>query len=169
MEGLMKRSAVALLVLAGTSGSAFALDINVTGNVVASACDSEVVGGSGNTINLGDIQATTLLSQNSQSPEKEFQINLKDCPVTTTGFVATFSGTAATANNTMFANGGTAGNVEIRMVDESGNSVVTNKTISGSISSGGASIKLKTNAYSTQGTASPGTIQGTVQVSFTYS
>lgn len=174
MKGLMKRSTVALLVLAGMGMSASVIsapvNIDIKGTVVASACDQNVVGGNGNVIDLGEIQASTLLSANSYSAYKEFQIALTNCPATTTGFKAEFSGTLADSPAVnLFKNTGDATRVEIDLRNATTDTTVVGTPISGTITNNAAEVKLKTRAYSTQGQATPGSIMGTIQVTFTYS
>lgn len=170
MKGLIKSSATLLVVAGvGLSHNVFSADtqIKITGNVVASECETTVEGNSGTVIDLGQIQATALLNAGDKTPAVPFKINFKNCPVTTTGYIATFKGTAE-SGTTDFVNEGTAKKVQVRVTNtdnkdvsvlENGGLYTAPKSLSGS-----GVLNLKAQAVTAQGQTTPGSIQATIQL-----
>ena len=159
------------LIMAGHG--AFAGDtvtLNITGNVVASPC--VVNGGASNIdVDLGSIQATTLAPVGSSSPEVPFDIKFTACPAGTTSVMATFSGTSdAVAGTNYYKNTGTAGNVAVALIQTStgnfkGNGTSITQTVQGDRT---ATMSLKAKAWSSAGSATPGTIKSVVTATITY-
>lgn len=173
MKGIMNKSAVAMLAVAGLGWSygAFALDksINITGKVVASECVTDVVGNNGTTVNLGTVQGADLLTAGSDANETAFKIQFSNCPATTKGYKATFSGDTDPVDNMLFKNSSDAGsaqNVQVVVTnsDAGGDNVLKNggTYVSPNSLSGTGVLNLKAKAHSREGNATPGNINSTV-------
>jgi minor fimbrial subunit len=165
--------AAASLGLIMTSHGAFAGDtvtLNITGNVIASPC--VVNGGAGNIdVDLGNIQATTLAAASSSSTEVPFDIKLTSCPTGTSNIVATFSGTSdPVAGTSYYKNTGTATNVAVALIQASTSNLKGNgSTITQSVQADRTvTMSMKAKAYSSAGSAMPGTINSVVTATFTY-
>ena len=164
------------LAIAGMAASGSALadaTLKITGTIKASPCEVDA-SDSNNTINvnLGDnIEAVSLANAGSATDWVAVTLSLKNCPDTTTNAIASFTGTAATETNVtdMYQNTGTAENVQIELQDkESGERKGNGSTMEAVVSANAASFPLQARAYTAQGGARPGNIEGSVQVSFTY-
>lgn len=171
MKGFMKKTSVALLVLAGFTGSAFAADeskINISGIVNASSC--EVENGGEVNVTLDPIEATDLATPGSAGAWKEFQLKLVRCPGTTTNTTASFNGTPADNNADMYKSSGEAKNLEIELQNAAGANMGNGKSYSVPVNqaTNDAVYSLKTRAYTKGGNATPGTIVGTLVATFTY-
>ncbi|RDL19484.1 fimbrial protein [Serratia fonticola] len=176
MKAIFKTTALCLALGGmGISYSALAVDarIKITGTVKASPCTVDAVGGDVN-VNLGEIKAHTLTA-GAGSDWQSFSLDLSDCPVSTTNVTAAFTGTAADESTDLYKNeaANPAGAVQIEMVD--GSSSANRRLGSGSDmtvavdhSTNKASFPLKARAFSTNGGATPGSIEGVVQVALTY-
>ncbi|WNN47063.1 fimbrial protein [Siccibacter colletis] len=146
------------------------VNINVTGNIVASPCT--VNGGSNSlSVSLGDIQAASLQTAGATSPKKDFSINLTDCPAGTTSVKVVFSGTEDTdAGKNYYKNSGTAKNVAVALVEKStgnlkgnGENMTRNVTADKTVA-----FELEAQAYSVNGGVMPGTIQAAITADLTY-
>ncbi|WP_083196337.1 fimbrial protein [Serratia sp. 14-2641] len=177
MKAIFKTTALCLALGGmGISYSALAVDarIKITGTVKASPCTVDAVGGDVN-VDLGEVKAHTLTA-GAGSDWESFSLDLSDCPVSTTDVTATFTGTAADESADLYKNAAAnpAGAVQIEMVD--GSTSGSNRRLgSGSDmtvlvdhSTNKASFPLKARAFSTNGGATPGSIEGVVQVALTY-
>ncbi|MGF6193302.1 fimbrial protein, partial [Serratia sp. 2723] len=136
-------------------------------------CTVDAVGGDVN-VDLGEIKAHTLTA-GTGSDWESFSLDLSDCPVSTTNVIATFTGTAADESADLYKNAAAnpAGAVQIEMVD--GSSGANRRLGSGSDmtvlvdhATNKATFPLKARAFSTNGGATPGGIEGVVQVALTY-
>lgn len=144
--------------------------INITGTIKASPCNINVPTG-GLNVDLGqDIQASTLAGAGNSTDWKPFSIALTDCPATTTTAVMTLNGTPDSIENTMYANSGSAGKVQIEVQSKAGASLGNAKTLSQSVNNAGrgTTFEMQARAYSSEGGATPGSIVGTLQATFTY-
>lgn len=173
MKGITQKSTIALLVMAGIgfSHSAFALNksINIVGKVVASECVTDVVGNNGTTVNLGTVQGADLLTAGSDANETAFSIKFSDCPATTKGYKATFSGDTDPVDNMLFKNSSDAGSAQnvqvvVTNTDAGGDNVLKNggTYVSPDSLSGTGVLNLKAKAHSREGNATPGNINSTV-------
>jgi minor fimbrial subunit len=177
MKAIFKTTALCLAISGmGISYSALAVDarIKITGTVKASPCTVDAVGGDVN-VDLGEIKAHTLVA-GAGSNFENFSLDLSDCPVSTTDVIATFTGTAADESADLYKNAAAnpAGSVQIEMVDGSP-SGANRRLGSGSDmkvlvdhATNKATFPLKARAFSTNGGATPGSIEGVVQVALTY-
>lgn len=169
---VIKGSIAALLTAAlGMSHTALAdTQLNITGTIKASPCNVVNDTGNGISVNLGDnIQAATLGQANTFTEWKPFKLILEDCPTTTTSVTATFSGTPSDESADLYKNTGEARNVQIDLQDATGGTGLGNgKSLKQSIVNNATTYNLQARAYSTAGSATPGSIVGTVMVAFTY-
>lgn len=145
------------------------VNINVTGNIVASPCTVDTAG-SNLSPTLGDIQATALSEAGSASDWVAFAIELKDCPAGTTKATITFNGSAdADSPASMYANAGSADNVAVELQGSGGDLFGNGKFFTGIIFADHTyTYNLKTRAYSTKGGATPGNISAAIQATFVY-
>ncbi|WP_061322437.1 fimbrial protein [Serratia rubidaea] len=168
---VIKGSIAALLTATlGMSHTALAdTQLNITGTIKASPCNVVNDTGSGISVNLGDnIQAATLGQANSFTEWKPFQLILEDCPTTTSSVTATFSGTPADESADLYKNTGDAQKVQIDLQDTTGTKLGNGKFLKQTIVNNATTYNLQARAYSTAGSATPGSIVGTVMVAFTY-
>lgn len=168
---MMKVTILAGMMAAVMSLSVYAADtnINITGRVVAQPC---IVNG-GNTnlsVDLGDIPADIMQAPGSSSVEKPFSLDLTNCPAGTRNVVSLFTGTIdPVAGVNYYKNTGTATNIAVALIQTStGNLKGTGTTITQNVVSGNVSFAMKAKAYSSAGSATPGTILATVVASMTY-
>lgn len=144
-----------------------AVTVNVTGNITASPCTIETTGPV--SVVLPDIDVGKLQKKGDTSESKTFDLKLKDCPSSTTKVVASYSGTASSVETDSFINQGTAKNVVIWLKDSGGTTINPNTTRTLSVD-GATKTALFTQSarlYSS-GSATAGTVIGTITVAFTY-
>ncbi|HIF6627996.1 putative fimbrial protein SthD [Acinetobacter baumannii] len=144
--------------------------IVITGNIKAAPC--EIDGANGTiSVNLGnDISAATLATSGAFSPWVEFPLTLKNCPSTTTSVVATFSGTPAEENASLYKSNGGSRRVQIELQNSEGANLGNGKSMTQLVSrvTNEAKFNLRARAYSTHGGSTPGSIDGALQVTFVY-
>lgn len=165
---------IAIAIQSFVSQSTMAADstVNVTGNVVASACTVDT--GSVNMgIALGDVSATVLAAAASASPWSiEYDITLINCPSTTTKVNATFTGTADTNDTNGYKNAGTGGSaaVSVQLAKLDGTTYLKNGTAYGDVAvvAGKASIPVKARMYTKAGSVMPGVVSSAILVAFSY-
>lgn len=171
MKGLLKYSALAIVVFAGASSNSFAdpTQININGVVTAAACTVQS-GASPVNVTLDPISATNMATAASAGAWKPFTLTLINCPASTTISTATFSGTPDSVDATKYTNTGTATNVAIDMQTMTGTAMSNGATYPVTVDtvSHQAVYNLQARAYTTAGSVMPGTIVGTVLASFTY-
>ena len=166
-----------LLVMASciaTSAIAESTTINIDGNVIASPCEvsSDSItkavaldGGNG-------FQAKELQSAGATSDWVTFDINLTNCPVTTSKAIITFSGTPDSDHpEDMYANSGTAENVAVQLEGTGGQQFGNGKSYTYTLTVGEVNYPvyhLRSRVYTEHGGVTPGTIQAVVTANFTY-
>lgn len=176
MKKILQRSMLCMAMAGmGFASSALAADaiLNITGTIKASPCTVNTDDASGNIgVDLGtDIQANSLAEAGSASEWKAFDLKLTNCPATTTTVVAEFTGTAAeeTGVTDMYKNTGDASKVQIELQDSATSTRKGNgSTMQAAVSANAATFPLKARAYTVEGSATPGSVVGTVQIGFTY-
>ncbi|MGA9618554.1 MAG: fimbrial protein [Serratia proteamaculans] len=162
-----------VLVLAGLLQAglpALAAKLQISGNIKAGACEVDAAN-SNIQVNLGDnISAATLATSGSASGWIEFPVTLKNCPATTTSAKATFSGTGADENAGLYKSVGTSVRVQIELQNKNGDNLGNSKSMVQFVDrqSHEAKFNLRARAYSTHGGATPGTIEGAMQITFVY-
>lgn len=168
-----KQASVLLLCLAAATLSSLAVadtQLNIRGTIKASPCDINVPTG-GVDVDLGqDIMAATLLDAGSSTPWVPVSIEVNNCPVTTKATTMTLNGMADSTENTMYANNGTAKEVQIQLQSSSGTALGNASTMVQNIdtASRGTVFNMQARAYSSKGNATPGSIEGVVQLTFIY-
>lgn len=170
-----KRKAPALLLClaaAMLSHSASAdTQLNITGTIKASPCKIDVPAGGVN-VDLGQsIMAATLSEAKSATDWKPISIVLSECPATTSKVTMTLNGTADTTETEMYKNTGSAEQVQIQLQSTTGSKALgNNASMVQDIASAskGTTFNMQARAYSSQGNATPGTINGVVQLTFAY-
>lgn len=166
----MKRHYAAWL-LAGLLGPAPlfspAADITITvnGRVVARPCTVSTPTAN---VALGDLYTFSLASAGASSAWHNVTLNLSNCPVGTSRVTATFSGTADSTG--YYKNQGTAGNIQLELQDNAGATLNngSNKTVTVNGTTQAASFPLQVRALSVKGGATQGTIQGVINVTYTW-
>lgn len=144
--------------------------LNITGHIQASPCNINLPGG-GLNVDLGqNISAASLAQAGSSAAWKPFSIVLSGCPATTTVATMTLNGTADSVESNMYANTGTASNVQIEVQSSAGTPQGNASTMVQNIDAvnRGTTFEMLARAYSAQGNVTPGTIVGSMQVTFTY-
>lgn len=163
----------ALIMVALSSVSAFAADavnINITGRVVASPCNVNS-GSSDLAVELGqNIQASSLFTAGSGSTPVPFDLALTNCPVGTSAVKVAFSGTADGASPTMYQSTGTATPLAVELSDATTSAILGNGSSLTQSVLGDSTVtyKLKARAYTAAGSVTPGTITSVVVADFTY-
>jgi minor fimbrial subunit len=158
-------------VISLSSMAADTVNINVTGNIIASPCI--INGGSANlNVDLGSaIQATVLSSAGSTSSPVSFTLPITACPVGTSTVLVTFSGTPdPVAGANYYKSTGTATNVAVGLYQTSngnllGNGASVTQTVLGDRT---ASLAMQAKAYSATGSAMPGTINSVIVATMQY-
>ena len=157
-----------LILLLSMSPTLQAADVTITvnGKVVAKPC---TVSTANATVDLGDIYTFSLASAGSSSAWHSVALVLSNCPVGTSRVVASFSGTADSTG--YYQNQGTAGNIQLELQDDDGNTLNTGATKSVQVddTTQSARFPLQVRAVSVNGGATSGTIKATVNVIYTYS
>ncbi|MEX2976660.1 fimbrial protein [Serratia fonticola] len=165
--------ALALVIMASANNMvlADAVNINITGNVVASPC---VVNNNNSnlSVDLGQtIQAGTLATAGAGTTLTPFNLSLTACPVGTNNVTVTFTGTAAAAPQTnMYLNTGVATPLAIELSSGGlgtvlGNNstltmpVLVNRTVT---------FPLLARAVTSTGNVTAGSIVAVIQANFTY-
>lgn len=160
-----------MLFLLASNGlyAADPVTLNITGNVVASACQvsSDSVTKS---VDLGqNIQASTLQAAGSSTDWVNFTINLDTCPAGTTKATMTMHGSAdADSPADAYANTGAATNVAVQLQSQAGDQLGDGKSITGNVANSAVAYNLRARAYTKNGGVTPGTIAAVVTASFVY-
>lgn len=171
MNTLIKSSMLSLMIVAAGSHVAKAdpVNINITGNVVASPC---VVNNSSNNLNvdLGQaIQAETLSTAGAGTTPTAFNLSLTSCPVGTSNVTVTFTGTAAAGpQSNMYLNTGLATPLAVEL--SSGGTILGNNSTLNQVVLPNRSVTyaLNARAVTATGNVMPGSIIALVQANFTY-
>lgn len=154
-----------VLMMVFTTAQAADVTITVNGKVVAKPC---TVSTTTAVVNLGDLYSYNLTSPGDASGWHNVTLNLTNCPVGTSQVTASFSGT--TDSTGYYKNQGSADNIQLELQD-SGGIVLKNgmkKKVQVVDSTLSASFPLKVRALTVNGGATEGTIQGVINVTYTY-
>lgn len=170
MKTLFKKTVLSALVITSGITSVYAdpVDINITGNVVASPC---VVNNSVSDLNVDlgkTIQAATLEVAGSGTTPVPFNLALTSCPAGTANVKVTFTGTADTTQTTMYKNTGTATPLAVEL--SSGSTILGNNgTLTQTVQTDKTvTYALSARAVTAAGSVTPGSINAVVQANFTY-
>jgi len=170
MKNLFKSSAIALMIAASGMSVAHAepVNINVTGNVVASPC---VVNNSKTSydVDLGQtIQAADLATAGAATTPVAFDLTMASCPSGTKKVIVTFTGTADTDQPTMYKNTGTATPLAVEL-SSAGTVISNNGTLTKDVAADKTvTYNLSARAVTATGSVMPGTIVSVIQANFTY-
>ncbi|NBJ36425.1 fimbrial protein [Serratia fonticola] len=150
--------------------------IKFQGEVADQTCDISINGNASSPlILLPTVASASLATAGSTTGQTPFTISLTGCeaPASTTAIKTVFVGNNLTANGRM-GNTGTAGNVSLQLVDPA--SPATPLDLTGQ--NGAAGLSLASGAttashdfaveYYSEGTATPGSVLGSVQYSVSY-
>jgi len=139
--------------------------ITVNGKVVAKPC---TVSTTNATVDLGDLYTFSLLAAGSSSPWHSVTLDLSNCPIGTSRVTAGFSGTSDSTG--YYKNQGTAGNIQLELQDDRGNTLNAGATTSVQVdeASQSARFPLQVRALTVNGGATQGTIQAVINVTYTY-
>ncbi|QGU12669.1 type 1 fimbrial protein [Leclercia sp. J807] len=170
-----KRKAPALLLCLAAGMLSYSANadtqLNITGTIKASPCKIDVPAGGVN-VDLGqNIMAGDLSEAKSATEWKPIAIAVSECPATTSKVTMALSGTADTDEPDMYKNNGTAEQVQIQLQNTaSGQALGNASTLVQDVesTSKGTTFNMQARAYSSKGNATPGSILGVVQLTFTY-
>ncbi|OQR49313.1 fimbrial protein [Klebsiella oxytoca] len=162
-----------MLLLAFLCWKAFSADsvsVGVTGNIVASPCIFN--GGNSNfNVNLGDIQATNMVTPGSSSDPVAFNLLFTNCPAGTRSVTTSFTGNPdPVAGPDYYMNNGTATNVAIAM-SEAGSGALkgTGSSIMRNIAADRtATLAMQASVKSMSGGATPGSVSAVVVMTLQY-
>ncbi|EFB73091.1 protein FimG [Providencia rustigianii DSM 4541] len=161
------RTALILGLISLSITSTFAADVTVTvnGSVVAKPC---TVATTTANVDLGDLYTFNLVSPGAASQWHEVTLDLVNCPVGTSAVTATFKGTTDTTG--YYKNQGTATNIQLQLQDTAGNNLNNGvqKKLQVNDSTLSTSFPLQVRALSVKGGATQGSIQATIDVTYTY-
>lgn len=170
MKKSFQNSVLAGLVIASgmTLAHADPVNINITGNVVASPC---VVNNSVSDLNVDlgkTIQSSTLEVAGSGTTPVPFNLALTACPSGTSKVIVTFTGTADTTQTKMYKNTGTATPLAVEL--SSGSTILGNNgTLTQTVQTDKTvTYALSARAVTSTGSVTPGSINAVVQANFTY-
>ena len=159
-----------LTLLCWNAFSADSVNVSVTGNIVASPCVFN--GGNSNLdVNLGNIQATNMVTPGSSSDPVPFSLLFTRCPSGTRSVTAAFSGTPdPVAGADYYINSGSATNVAVAMSEMStGLLKGTGSGITQNIGADGtATIPMLASVKSVSCGATPGSIHAVVMITLQY-
>ncbi|MBF7978833.1 fimbrial protein [Rahnella laticis] len=169
MRRLLKQT-VLILMAGAMSHAAQALDLNISGTVIASPCTVDTSSVSKD-VDFGTVRSTDLKDAGSASDWKSFSVNLINCPVSTTKAQVTFTGNPAQEDATMYDNAGTASNVAVQMATYADKSNILGNGTSMTVNIDAqhqATYLLAGRLVSINGNTGPGTFNSVVQLNFTY-
>lgn len=171
MNVMLKNAVMGVLGLSAVgAANAAPVNINITGNIIASAC---TVNNNLSDLNVSlgdDIQAATLEAANSGSTPKGFNLVLSACPVATRNVTVSFAGTGDTTSPTMYKSTGTATSVAVELSQQTTGTILGNgSTLTQAVQTDKTvTYALNARAYSATGSAMPGSVSAVVQANFTY-
>jgi major type 1 subunit fimbrin (pilin) len=154
--------------------------ITINGRVTATTCVINGGGGGNETVTLPDTTVTPLGASGDTTGDTSFSIALTDCPGADTSVITYWSGSNINGTDGHLNNLGSAGNVEVQLLDgddstaldlsqSSGNQGVTSVSIpaTGNPNAGAATLTYYARYYAT-GAASPGTVNTSVDYTLVY-
>lgn len=155
----------ALLLMASTAIHAADVTITVNGRVVAKPCTISTTRA---TVDLGNLYTYDLANAGAASAWKTVALDLTSCPVGTSRVTATFSGTADSTG--YYVNQGSAGNIHLELQDTSGTALNNGatKTVQVTDSTQQATFPLRVRALTVNGSATQGSIQAVINVTYTW-
>jgi minor fimbrial subunit len=169
MIPLMKNIILAMMIGA-MSNSVHAADLNITGNVVASACNVDS-GSVSQDIDFGQLRSTDLKVAGTATGWQPFTVKLTRCPPSTRSVTLIFSGTPSVDDATLFANSGSAENVAVQVAREADKTVIQGNGSSMTVDVDAqheVTYALAARIYSINGNTVAGSFSSVVVMNFTY-
>ena len=166
MKNIFSGLSIFACLLVVMTAQAADVTITINGKVVAKPC---TIATSTANVSLGNLSTTSLASAGATSDWKTVTLNLTNCPVGTSSVLATFSGTSDSTGS-YFLNQGTAGNIAVQLADSSGNNIANGGVLTSAVSDSSlaSAFNLEVRAISPAGSATQGTIQSVVNVTYTW-
>ncbi len=162
------RKLIAGLGIFLTCLAANAADVTITinGQVVAKPCTIATTNAN---VALGNLPTFSFVNAGSTSDWKTVTLDLTNCPIGTSSVKATFTGTSD-STGTYFSNQGTAGNIALQLADSSGNNLTNGGSLTSAVSDSTLStaFNLQVRAITPAGNVTQGTIQSTIDVTYTW-
>jgi len=160
-----------VIFMAGMGSSAVqATDLNMTGEVVASACQVDNSSASQD-IDFGQLRSTDLKEAGSATEWAPFTLKLIRCPLTTQSAKITLTGTPSEDAPTLFANSETAKNIAAQIALNNDRSVIigNGNSVTAMVDAQHSVVyNFAGRLYSVNGNTTSGTFSSVVQMSFTY-
>ncbi|MEG4683543.1 type 1 fimbrial protein [Enterobacter cloacae] len=167
---IMRTAAFIAAVISGNVIAADSVNVNVTGNIVASPC---IFNGGNNTldINLGSIQASNMATPGSTSDPVPFSLPFTRCPAGTRSVTVSFNGNPdPIAGADYYMNSGSATNVAIAMSEAATGALKgTGTSITQTIAADRTvTMAMQAVVKSVTGGATPGSISAVVVMTMQY-
>ena len=167
---IMRTAAFIAAVISGNVIAADSVNVNVTGNIVASPC---IFNGGNNTldINLGNIQASNMATPGSTSDPVPFSLPFTRCPAGTRSVTVSFTGNPdPIAGADYYMNSGSATNVAIAMSEVATGALKgTGTSITQTIAADRTvTMAMQAVVKSVTGGATPGSISAVVVMTMKY-
>ncbi|MCK7356328.1 type 1 fimbrial protein [Enterobacter roggenkampii] len=167
---IMRTAAFIAAVISGNVIAADSVNVNVTGNIVASPC---IFNGGNNTldINLGSIQASNMATPGSTSDPVPFSLPFTRCPAGTRSVTVSFTGNPdPIAGADYYMNSGSATNVAIAMSEAATGALKgTGTSITQTIAADRTvTMAMQAVVKSVTGGATPGSISAVVVMTMQY-
>ncbi|HEJ9059135.1 TPA: type 1 fimbrial protein [Serratia fonticola] len=169
MNALIKNTLL-IMVASSMSWAVQATNINIAGNVVASACNVDS-GSVSQDVDFGQLRSTDLKEAGTATDWKPFTVKLTHCPLSTSKVTATFSGSPSTDGADLFANSGTAKNVAVQVVQDANKALVQGNGSRMTVNVDAqheAIYALAGRIYSVNGDTVAGTLSCVLVMNFTY-
>ncbi len=142
--------------------------IQFNGKVLADTCTVSI-NGSGTTVTLTPVMATSLATAGATAGATPFTLDLTNCDTNAAQATLSFASGSHNATDGNLTNTGTAGNVEVELL--SGSTPINVTTANGGpvvqLSNGAGSTSMTAEYYAT-GAATPGLVSTSASVTFTY-
>ncbi|MEH0885553.1 type 1 fimbrial protein [Enterobacter sp. UNJFSC 003] len=167
---LRDQTGIMLLLFCWNAYCADSVNVGVTGNIVASPC---LFNGGNNAldINLGNIQATNMVTPGSSSAPVPFILQFTQCPSGTRSVTVTFTGSPDPAAGTnYYKNSGSAARVAVAMRDAgTGMLKGTGSSMTQTVGADRtATMAMQASVKSLAGGATPGSISAVVMMTMQY-
>lgn len=170
MKTIVKASALIFMAIGYQVACADPININITGNVVASPCTVDTSSISKD-VDFGTVRNTDLEDAGTASAWVPFSVTLSHCPASTRKAKVTFTGNPAAEDVTLYANSGSASNVAVQMAADSDRAQILSNGTSMTVdidSQHNAEYLLAGRLVSIHGNTGAGTFSSVVQMNFTY-
>lgn len=146
--------------------------IQINGKVLQDTCTVTVNGGTGNTVTLTPVMASSLNASGKVAGATAFTLNLSNCDQNATQAQLSFTGGANNATDGNLTNTGSAGSVEVQLLaGGTSGSAINVKTNANApavtLSSGSGSTNMAAQYYATA-PASAGLVSTSASMTFTY-